>query len=70
MLLDHNISRHFLKKDSNKHKRQVYQKNKSYKSNKSQNRYDKFYEAHVTRLEEPKTGLMYETGVAVKAAKN
>ena len=67
--LDSNLSRHFQRKDAVKSKRQLLQKTKEYKAGRSKNRYVKYAEAHVSQLEEMKTGVMYQTGVAVKAAK-
>jgi len=67
--LDGNLSRHFQRKDAVKSKRQLLQKTKEYKAGRSKNRYVKYAEAHVSQLEEMKTGVMYQTGVAVKAAK-
>ena len=67
--LDGNLSRHFQRKDAAKSKRQLLQKTKEYKAGRSKNRYVKYAEAHVSQLEDMKTGVMYQTGVAVKAAK-
>ena len=67
--MDSNLSRHFQRKDDVKLKRQLFQKTKEYKTSRSQNRYVKYAAAHVSQLEEMKTGVMYQTGVAVKAAK-
>jgi len=69
MELDPNLSRHFRKKDETKGKRQIYQKTIAYKSYRSGNKHLKLADAHVKQLEEHKTGSMYKTGVAVKAAK-
>ena len=69
LTMDANLSHHFQQKDVVKSKRQLLQKTKEYKSSRSQNRYAKYVEDHVTRLEEMKTGVMYQTGVGVKAAK-
>ena len=69
MALDPNLSRHFRKKDEIKGKRQIYQKTIAYKSNRSANKHLKLADAHIKQLEEQKTGAMYKTGVAVKAAK-
>ena len=69
LTLDANLSHHSQRKDVVKSKRQLLQKTKEYKLSRSQNRYVKYVEAHVTQLEEMKTGVMYQTGVAVKAAK-
>ena len=67
--MDKNLARHFQRKDATKSKRQQQQKTKEYKASRSKNRYVKYAEAHVSQLEEMKTGVLYETGVAVQAAK-
>ena len=47
----------------------MQQNTKEYKASRSKNRYVKYAEAHVSQLEEMKTGVLYETGVAVQATK-
>ena len=59
----------FKEKTRSSRKGKCYKKTKEYKAGRSKNRYVKYAEAHVSQLEEMKTGVMYQTGVAVKAAK-
>ena len=63
------MSRHLKNKDKNKRKRQHQQKTVDYKAGRSANRYSKFAEAHRSQLEDAKTGVAYESGIAVKHAK-
>ena len=67
--LDQNLFHHLTKLDLNKIKRQVLQCTQKYKASRSNKQYLEYVEAHADQLEENKSGVKYEIGIAVKVAK-
>lgn len=63
------LSRHMMKKDKVKNKRQNVNATKVYISYRSKKHYNKYTEAHDDQLDDLKTGAQYKNRVTVRTAK-